>query len=136
MKYETVDDGVVLDASALLADILNEPVSSKLETIIEEHRCFSPSLIRYEVANGLLLAYRRDRIASPDPLKIIDQFPIEHPSREFWWEGAGAFNREHRLTFYDATYASMAKELELPLLTLDNELREACEEEGLTLKRI
>jgi predicted nucleic acid-binding protein len=39
----------------------------------------------------------------------------------------------HRLTVYDATYLELALRLSLPLATLDDELRNAAQLEGVPL---
>jgi predicted nucleic acid-binding protein len=126
-------DILVIDASAYLAVLLNEPGSETLTKILEERPLLAPSLIRYETANALLIAHRCGRIPSLDRLQFIEQYPIAHPPRKHWWPAACNLVRKTNLTFYDASYAGVAKALDSPLLTLDIKLKKACQSQNIPL---
>jgi predicted nucleic acid-binding protein len=96
-----------------------------------------PALWFYEVGNGLLMAYRRKRIAfdqideflarlRPLPIEVADQVP---------WEllELPAFANKHNLTNYDAAYLALALRLQLPLATTDGDLRRAVTSAGVQI---
>ncbi len=49
------------------------------------------------------------------------------------WQESLILADRHRLTVYDATYLELALRLSLPLATLDDDLRRAAQDEGVTL---
>jgi predicted nucleic acid-binding protein len=97
-----------------------------------------PSHWFLEVVNVLTIAERRKRISTTDStqfvklLTVLDiQLDEETP--------AGAFDRllslcrSHALTSYDAAYLDLALRTQLPLTSLDNDLRQAAAGLGLTV---
>lgn len=125
--------GLVVDASAVLATVLKEertPASVALRERIAVDGAVVPALWWLEVANVLLLAERKGRVASGDratALGSLAALPIttdaETASRA--WSDTLALAEGHRLTVYDAAYLELALRPRLPLATLDEELREA-----------
>lgn len=89
-----------------------------------------------EVANGLLTAERRSRISASEATRagrlllalpiVVD--PVER-SRALGETRRVA--RARGLSAYDAAYLELALRLGLPLATLDGELRNAAEKEGV-----
>jgi predicted nucleic acid-binding protein len=109
---------------------------SVLESLSEKHAVV-PALWFYEVGNGLLMAYRRKRIA----LDQIDGFltrlknlPIEAalqaPAEAL---DLPTLAQSHSLTNYDAAYLSLALRLGLPLATTDAALRRAASAAGVLI---
>lgn len=125
--------GLVVDASAVLATVLKEertPASVALRERIAVDGAVVPALWWLEVANVLLLAERKGRVASGDratALGSLAALPIttdaETASRA--WSDTLALAEGHRLTVYDAAYLELALRRRLPLATLDKELRDA-----------
>ena len=123
----------VLDASLalqwFLVDEADRQYSLSVLSSLSEKQAAVPVLWFYEVGNGLLMAYRRKRIA----LDQIDGFltrlknlPIEaalQPPAEVL--DLPALAQTHSLTNYDAAYLSLALRLGLPLATSDAALRRA-----------
>jgi predicted nucleic acid-binding protein len=90
-----------------------------------------PSLWPIEVGNVLLVATRRRRINHRDWKRIhndLASLPIEidPETPERVWNAIMPLALEHNLSVYDATYLELAKRLDLPLATLDKQLRAAC----------
>lgn len=124
---------LVLDASLalqwFLVDEADRQYSLSVLSSLSEKQAIVPVLWFYEVGNGLLMAYRRKRIA----LHQIDGFltrlknlPIEaafQPPAEVL--DLPALAQTHSLTNYDAAYLSLALKLTLPLATTDAALRRA-----------
>ena len=91
-----------------------------------------------EVMNGLVVAVRRNRI----DLDRVARFAADLASLAIRIEPAhapGAWNSviglatKHKLTVYDAAYLELAQRTGLPLATLDDDLREAAQAEGVAL---
>jgi len=118
---------LILDASAWLSLLLNEPESDSFQSLFDSHTLIAPELIRYEVSNGIVMAQRRKRMIGKntslqDILEIVGQFPIHIAPLESWWPESVKLVQKHDLTFYDAAYVGLAAHLDLPLLTLDKKI--------------
>jgi predicted nucleic acid-binding protein len=96
---------------------------------LSEKQAIVPVLWFYEVGNGLLMAYRRKRIAQDQMdgfLARLKKLPIEAaPEAPMEILDLPAFAQTHKLTNYDAAYLSLALRLRLPLATSDAALRRA-----------
>src|SRR5690606_19250489 len=122
----------VVDASAALAWLLNEPHGESVRQFMFRGQPVAPWLWRLEVANTLLVQERRKQISQADATKLLmlaDEVEIEmvpEPSSRTLLELAH-LARLHQLTSYDAVYLELAIAQNLPLLTLDKNLRAAAE---------
>ena len=121
----------VLDASLtlqwFLEDEANREYSLAALASLSEKRALVPMLWYYEVGNGLVMAYRRKRIAFDQidgflarlrtlPIDAAQQTPsdiLELP----------AVANSYGLTSYDAAYLALSMRFNLPLATADNLLR-------------
>jgi predicted nucleic acid-binding protein len=91
-----------------------------------------------EILNGLLIASRRKRVKPDQPTLFWDELsrlPIETepPLTAILAKTVVAVNEKHNLTVYDAAYLELAHRLQLPLGTLDTDLRKAAQVEGVPL---
>lgn len=89
-----------------------------------------------EIANGLEMAVRRQRITMADrdeTLAILRRLPIEIQAvrREWDWGTVLSLGSYHRLTIYDASYLALALDRNLPLATLDDALAAAARAENV-----
>lgn len=132
---------IVLDASMTLAWLFeDEQTDQVLATINHVYMggASVPPLWRYEVANGLQMAIRRQRI-TPDYrtrcLDKIDELPItiDPDGVSEIWSTTIKLADLHRLTVYDAAYLELAQRRRLPLATLDAALSKAARESGVDL---
>ena len=112
--------------------------SEQLLDLVTEEGALVPGLWPIEVANALLFAVRRNRVSRTHcerALKCLARLPIEidtETTARAWgptFEVAVRFG----LTIYDATYLELAQRHELPLASLDRELRAAGRALGLKL---
>lgn len=127
----------VLDASAALSFVLNDEFSAQSRRILDHvvaHGAVVPSLWRSEVANGLLSAWRRDRITDEGvahALVGLERLHIDvdvaHPDGSELIALGWAFD----LSAYDAAYLWLAKERQLPLATRDRQLAVAADQAGI-----
>lgn len=99
--------------------------------IVPAHWCL-------EVVNALVVAQRRGRIATekgPQFIKLLNTFDIVVDNQT----AARAFDhlpplcQSYELTSYDAAYLELAMRKELPLATLDEDLRRAAMNVGVPL---
>lgn len=132
---------IVLDASMTLAWLFeDEQTDQVLATINHVYLggASVPPLWRYEVANGLQMAIRRQRI-TPDYrtrcLDKIDELPItiDPDGLNEIWSTTVRLADLYRLTVYDAAYLELAQRRRLPLATLDAELSKAARDSGVDL---
>ena len=132
---------LVLDCSATLAWIYADETTPAIVAVFDQviHKGgFVPSLWRIEVANSLTVSLRRNRISAQerrDSLADLADLAIladDETGRHVWAETLELSDR-HSLTVYDATYLELALRRELPLATLDRELRKAAVAERVPL---
>ena len=132
---------VVIDSSItlawLFADERTEAANAVLQSVTESG-AVAPSLWRLEVANALQMAVRRKRIdpafrdASIKDLRGLD-IEIDAETDEHAWKATLQLADRHGLTLYDAAYLELAQRLDLPLATLDQQLRAAAAALGVPL---
>jgi predicted nucleic acid-binding protein len=124
-------NGIVVDASIAASWLLNDELSDAAEQVLEQMQegkpIVVPSLWLLEITNVLFTAERRKRIDKKHrdaALDRIERLPITISSAPT----AGdlkilrALAEKHQLTAYDAEYLRVAKELKLPLASLDKNL--------------
>jgi predicted nucleic acid-binding protein len=132
---------IVVDASLalqwLLEDESDREYSIAILASLTNKRALVPALWFYEVGNGLLMAYRRKRIA----LDQIDGFlarlqalPIEvvqQSTKEIL--ALVTLANRYGLTSYDAAYLATAIASGSPLATTDRDLRKAATDAHVTI---
>ncbi len=135
-------NGVVLDASALLAWLLSDklPAAASVEAAISgcsDAPLIAPVLLRAEVANTLITAVRRGRITlaqAQQAAALVDALPIEFNPQA---AGVGTLllaAASHELTAYDAIYLQLAVLRGMELLTADTALALAARRVGVEAK--
>ena len=132
---------IVLDASVTLAWGLKDEASAYADAILERvtsEGAVVPAHWPLEVANGLVAAERRGRIAADQVAEIgrgLNELTIDIRPEElttaFW--GVLDAAREHGLSVYDAAYLALCRSRGLALATLDVRLRAACERAGIEI---
>jgi predicted nucleic acid-binding protein len=133
---------LAVDASAALAWCFEDEASGWSDGLLERLRqgdqIVVPAHWPTEISNGLLVAQRRKRIKSGQAALFWDEFaqlPIE---TEPGLNAAQAKKvlglcEKHGLTAYDAAYLELAQRRQIPLGTLDAELRKAAQAEGVAV---
>ncbi len=125
---------MVVDTSALLAVLLEEPERPALIAATKGEALFAPSSLPWEVGNALVAATRRRRLTTGEaqlawasyeriPLRLVD---VQIPR-------AVTLAVELGLYAYDAYMLELARQRGLPLLTLDRQLGAAAIASGLDL---
>lgn len=130
---------VVLDSSVTLAWHFEDESTDATRALLNrvaDAGAVAPSLWRFEVANGLQMAVRRNRIdiayrdRSLTSLAALD-IRIDAESDGHVWSATVRLAEVHGLTVYDAAYLELAQRRRLPLATLDAALAKAASAAGV-----
>jgi predicted nucleic acid-binding protein len=132
---------IVLDTSVALAWAYADETTPAILNVFERVKtegAWIPALWRWEVANALQMNVRRGRHGADfrdAALSNLVWFPIrvDAQAEPEAWLGALLIAERHGLTVYDAAYLEIAQRRNLPLATLDGQLRTAAESEGIDL---
>jgi predicted nucleic acid-binding protein len=123
----------VLDNSVALAwcfeDEQTPAISALLDRLVETGAS-APMLWPLEALNGLLVAERRRRIdatARAEFAAFLRELPIRIDAQtvDQAWGATATLAEQFGLTVYDAAYLELAQRRQLPLATLDQDLRRA-----------
>ncbi len=128
---------LVLDSSVTLAWVYSDETTAPVLQIFEllsQGGAWVPGLWRLEVANVLEMGVRRkrhDKNFRDATLADLAQLPIQVDSQtdQQAWSATLRLAEKHQLTLYDAAYLELALRRNLPLATLDEDLRRAAEKE-------
>jgi predicted nucleic acid-binding protein len=131
---------LVVDSSLTMAWYLEDEqdayADAVLAALIAGAEAVVPPLWPYEVANGLRMAERRNRLQAADiprVLALLAPLPIQIQTTAH--ERARAevlvLARQEGRTAYDAAYLELAMREGLPIATLDRQLREAAGRVGV-----
>ena len=113
---------VLLDASAIITVIADEPKSIIAINYTKNVTIVSPNIISCEIANALTRMVRKNVIISEEqminfiknfkviPIKLVD-IDLEKALEIAW---------QYKIYAYDAFYLEVAKRLQIPLLTFDS----------------
>ena len=132
----------VLDRSVTLSwcfeDERLEATDALLKQVVESG-AEAPSLWPLEILNALSMAERRRRINADRRQRLcgfLHDLPVnidvETASRA--WAATSQLAARFKFTLYDAAYLELAQRLNLPLATLDKELRVAGRALGIALQ--
>lgn len=118
----------VIDASFALSFLLRENQKEVDKVFfqyqngeVQLHTC---TLLKFEVGNGLKSAILRKRISQKLAHLIFQTFlKLEIKEETIDWLKALKISITKGLSFYDASYYTLSKQLRCPLLTLDTSLK-------------
>ena len=117
---------VVIDTSALLAVLLEEPERPALVAATRGATLLAPASLPWEVGNALVATVRRRRLTAIEAAAAWDAYsvvPLRLVDVDIGEAVATAINLG--LYAYDAYILVLARTRRLPLLTLDQRLAEA-----------
>ena len=132
---------VVIDASLTMTWYFEEeatPATEALLDVVVQKGAVVPPLWRIEVSNAFQSGIRRRRIEIPyrdASLGDLGRLPIvvDGEADAHVWFATLRLSDRHGLTVYDACYLELALRRNLPLATLDHELRKAARDLGVSL---
>jgi predicted nucleic acid-binding protein len=116
---------VIVDANIFLAVLLNEPERERIIAITKGMSLVSPEILPYEIANALSAMVKRNRLNAEQALrsyKVFEQIPFAPIEVDVFQALRLASN--FRSYAYDAYYLEVAKRLDLPLLTMDRQMKQ------------
>jgi predicted nucleic acid-binding protein len=126
---------VLLDASAIMAVIADEPereivIQNTLNSEID-----SPKIISYEISNGLTRMMRKNIIDTQERMiNLIQNFKmIPIKTVEVDIEKALKIAWEYKIYAYDAFYLEVGKRLKIPMLTFDKGMKRVGKALGLLM---
>ncbi len=130
----------VLDCSVTMAWVFRDEATDRTEALrdaLVTELAVAPELWPIEVANVLLVATRRGRLAEDDWRRIfadLGALPIEvDPNTSNQALQILDLAHRHGISAYDAAYLELALRMQLPLATLDRKLAAACLSAGVAV---
>jgi len=111
---------VLLDASAIMAIILDEPNRDEVVKLTKGAMILAPEVISFEIGNALVNLHRKNKIDAEELLGAYENFALI-PLRIVKIDVAEALKISCRYNIYayDAYYLEIARRLNLPLITFD-----------------
>ncbi len=128
---------MVVDASAVLAVILEEPEKPMLVKETAGATLLAPACLSWEIGNAFSAILKRKRMnleSASKGLSIFELIPIQE--MEVSLVEALVLCDRHNIYAYDAYYLQLAKRSSLPLLTLDRRMAEVAQQENIQVKGI
>ena len=125
---------IVIDTSAIIAAIADEPDGDNVINLTENAILVCPSAILFEIPNAITRMIRKkviDKDKMSQLLKSFQKIPIKlfenNPEDvlEIGWE--------YKIYAYDAFFLDTAKNLNLPLLTLDDGIESVGKKLGIKI---
>jgi predicted nucleic acid-binding protein len=104
--------------SDMALSLLDKFVSGELDLL-------APSLLEYEVINGLAIAKKRGRIQKKDLLTAVEGFvglEIEQRNIASLYMKSLLFCENLKISVYDSCYLALADEANIPFVTADRNL--------------
>lgn len=132
---------LVLDSSATLAWVYTDEITRAIKHVFEivtDSGAWVPTIWPLEVANSLQTAVYRGRIgagfrdATLADLSSIN-IRIDDETNSHAWSETLRLAHKFKLTLYDAAYIELAQRKNLPLASLDRDLRAAAKSLNLKL---
>ena len=112
---------IILDASAIIAVIADEPEAQTVINYTKNATIVSPNIISCEIANALTRMMKKKIVNSEEQMiNLIKNFKlIPIKLEEIDLEKAMQIAWQNNIYAYDAFYLEVAKRLRLPLITFD-----------------
>ncbi len=123
---------IIIDTSAIIAVLVNESSKPAIIQATQETDLLAPSSIHWEIANAFSAMLKRNRLTLDEALiaiEIYQQIPIRFVEVEL--EESLKIADELGIYSYDAYLLRSAVKYNLPLLTLDQGLKEQAERLGV-----
>jgi predicted nucleic acid-binding protein len=128
---------IVVDASVLIAVIVNETEKERLATMTQEAELIAPMSVHWEIGNAFSSLLKRRHVTLEQTMQAIDMY-LEIPVRFVEVELANSLELANALGIYayDAYLLRCAEKYRLPLLTLDKRLVRAAKNKGISVLEV
>ena len=123
---------IVIDTSALIAVITNEPHKEKIIRATINSELLAPPSVHWEIANAFSAMFKQKRISLENSLKCIDEYksiPLRYYDVSL--ENTLDISFKHNIYAYDAFLIACSLSNNAPLLTLDKNLIVKAKEAGI-----
>lgn len=124
---------IVIDASVLAKPFLAEDGWEVVERAMDQLELWAPALIYYEVGNAICRRVRGEGIAPGPLIDGLWKMRIHSPGSSVWATAAADVAVREGLSYYDASYISVAQKLRLGLWTEDQRMSEVARAAGVQL---
>jgi predicted nucleic acid-binding protein len=125
---------VLLDASAIMAIVLNEPNKDIVIRLTKGSTLLSSEMIPYEIGNALISLYKSHKLMEKEVIEAYNCFTkIPIRSLNVNMEKALEISCKYRIYAYDAYYLEIAKRLKLPLITFDISMKNVALDMSITV---
>jgi predicted nucleic acid-binding protein len=125
---------ILLDASAVMAVILNETNRGKVIKLTENAALMSPEVISFEIGNALINLYKKQKITEGKLLEAYKTYisiPIRNIKVDI--EKALKIACKYNIYAYDAYYLEAAYRQKLPLITFDKLMKKTGLDMGINV---
>ncbi|BBO72998.1 twitching motility protein PilT [Desulfosarcina widdelii] len=119
---------IVVDTSALIAVIVNEPERDRIIKLTLGKTLIGPGSIPWEVGNAFSAMFKRSRLSLDEAkkgLEIFESIPIRYIRTDF--VNAITISKQTGMYAYDSYFLDCAIRHRAPLLTLDQKLMSAAQ---------
>jgi predicted nucleic acid-binding protein len=119
MQYNVLVD-ILLDASEIMAVVLNEPNKGIVIRLTKGSTLLSPAIISFEIGNALISLFKRHKLSELEVIEAYENFkkmPIR--TLEIDMVKALKISCKYNIYAYDSYYLETASRLKLPLITFD-----------------
>ena len=119
---------IVIDTSALIAVIVDEPERDKIIELTTGNTLIGPGSIPWEIGNAFSAMFKRDRLGLEEAkrgLGIFKSVPLRYIEPDF--VNAVSISKQAKMYAYDAYFLDCALRQKAPLLTLDSRLKETAQ---------
>ncbi|MEA3362619.1 MAG: type II toxin-antitoxin system VapC family toxin [Thermodesulfobacteriota bacterium] len=119
---------VVVDTSALIAVIVNEPERNRIVELTTGSTLIGPGSIPWEIGNAFSAMFKQNRLTLDEARKgliIFDDIPLRYIKPDF--VNALQISKQANMYAYDAYFLDCAIKHKAPLLTLDQKLKRAAQ---------
>lgn len=116
---------IVIDTSALIAVIVDEPERDKIIELTKGNALIGPGSIPWEIGNVFSAMFKRNRLGLEEAkrgLEIFKSIPLRYIDPDF--ANAVSISSQANMYAYDAYFLDCALRQKAPLLTLDSRLKE------------
>lgn len=117
---------IVIDTSALIAVIVNEPERERIIAVTAGNTLIGPGSIPWEIGNAFSAMFKRSRLSldgAAKGIKIFEGIPLRYVKSDL--ANAIRIAKETGMYAYDAYFLDCAVRHKSPLLTLDVKLMKA-----------
>ena len=128
---------VVVDTSAVIAVLLNEPEKDRLVELTVGADLVAPQSFHWEVGNAFSAMFKRGRLGVKEAVKAMQEYrkiPIQLVDVDI--VAALRLAEKKKLYAYDAYFVLCAETCKAPLLTLDGPLANAAVESEVTVLEV